>query len=190
MGLSSTPKSCAQRCLRYQWGVEPGCGFQFNPEKWGSEMKAINGGWTSCLSSTPKSCAQTWKVPVGGSTRMWVPVQPRKVRFKDESHQWGVEPRVWVQPRKVVLRHERYQYGVEPGCGFQFNPEKWGSEMKAINGGWTSCLSSTPKSCAQRWKVSVGGWTRMWVPVQPRKVRFRDGSHQQGPTNRACRLIF
>ena len=28
--------------------------------------------------------------------------KPRKVRFRDESHQWGVEP----------------------GCGFQFNPEK------------------------------------------------------------------
>ena len=59
---------------------------------------------------------------------------PEKVRFRDESHQWGVELR----------------------------------------------LSSTPKSCAQRWKVSVRGWTRMWVPVQPRKVRFRDERHQWG----------
>ena len=55
---------------------------------------------------------------------MWVPVQPRKVGFRDESHQWGVEPRVFVQPRKVVFRDERYQSGVEPGCGSQFNPEK------------------------------------------------------------------
>ena len=106
-------------------------GSEFNPEKLCSEMKGNSGGlnqdvgpsstpksrvqrwkvsvggWTSGLSSTPKSCAQRWKVPVGGWARMWVPVQPRKAGFRDESHQWGVEPRVWVQPRKVVFRDER-----------------------------------------------------------------------------------
>ena len=124
------------------------CQIEFNPEKLCSEMKGTSGGlnqdvgpsstaksrvqrwkpsvrgWTSGLSSTPKSCVQRWKVTVGGWARMWVPVQLRKVGFRDESHQWGVEPWVWVQPRKVVPRDEGYQWGVEPGCGSQFNPEK------------------------------------------------------------------
>ena len=113
------PRKVVLRDERYQWGVEPGCGFQFNPEKWGSEMKAINGGLNLGSEFNPEKLCSDMK---GTSwTRMWVPVQPRKVRFRDESHQWGVEPRVWVQPRKVVLRDERYQRGVEPGCGSQWN---------------------------------------------------------------------
>ena len=70
---------------------------------------------------------------------------PEKVRFRDESHQFGVELRPQVQPRKVVLRDERYQCGVELGCGFQFNPEKLCSEMKGTSGG------------LQRWKPSMAG---------------------------------
>ena len=45
---------------------------------------------------------------------MWVLVQPRKVGFRDESHQWGVEPRVSVQPQKVVFRDERLNRDVGP----------------------------------------------------------------------------
>ena len=172
-------KLCSEMKGTSQWGAEKwgsemkaingglNLGSEFNPEKLCSEMKGTSGGlqrwkpsmagWTSCLSSTPKSCAQRWKVPVGGWTRMWVPVQPRKVKFRDESHQWGVEPRVWVQPRKVVLRDERYQWGVEPACGFQFNPEKWGSEMKAINGGLNLGSEFNPeKLCSEMtWKVAL-----------------------------------
>ena len=122
------------------------------------------------MGSTRKSCVQRWKVSVGGWTSVWV--QPRKVVFRDESHQRGVEPWVWVQPRKVGFRDERYQWGVEPRS--EFNPEKLCSEMKGNSGGLNQDVgpSSTPKSRVQRWKVSVGGWTSVWV--QPRKVVFRD----------------
>ena len=267
-------------CQLSPYAILIGMGMGSTPKKWGSEMKAISGGLNLVSEFNPEKLCSEMKGISAGLNWMRVPVQPRKVRFRDESHQWGVEPRVGVQPRKVVLRDERYQWGVEPGCGFQFNPEKWGSEMKAINGGlnlgsefnpeklcsemkgisgglnqdvgpsgisgamgngfnpdkwgsemkaisvgWTWGLSSTPKSCAQRWKVSVRGWTGtrfqfnpekwgsemnaingglnlvsefnpeklclemkgtsaglnwMRVPVQPRKVRFRDESHQWG----------
>ena len=203
-------------------------------------MKGISGGLNRDVgpSSTPKSGVQRWKPSVGGWTSgrfnpkklcsemkgwtgMWGPVQPRKVGFRDESHQWGVEPWVWVQPEKLCSEMKGISGGlnrdvgpsstpksgvqrwkpsvggwtsglsstpkscvqrwkVEPGCGAQFNPEKWGSEMKAISGGLNLGSEFNPKSCAQRWKVSMGGWTGMWVLVQPRKVGFRDESHQWG----------
>ena len=87
-------------------------------------MNAINGGLNLVSEFNPEKLCSEMKGTSAGLNWMRVPVQPRKVRFRDESHQWGVEPRVGVQPRKVVLRDERYQWGVEPGCGFQFNPEK------------------------------------------------------------------
>ena len=57
---------------------------------------------------------------------MWVPVQTGKVRFRDESHQWGLN---------LVS---------------EFNPEK--SEMKGTSGGLNQDVgsSSTPKSEVQR----------------------------------------
>ena len=59
---------------------------------------------------------------------MWVPVQPRKVRFRDESHQWGLN------------------------LGSEFNPEKLCSEMKGTSGRLNQDVgsSSTPKSEVQR----------------------------------------
>ena len=166
------------------------------------------GGWTSGLSSTPKSCAQRWKVPVGGWTRMWVPVQPRKVRFRDESHQWGgwtsclsstpkscaqrwkVPVRGWtrmwvpVQPRKVKFRDESHQWGLN--LGSEFNPEKLCSEMKGTSGGLNQDVgsSSTPKSEVQRWKPSMRVEPRVWV--QPRKVVLRDDL-ESGTVRKSCR---
>ena len=83
---------------------------------------------------------------------LWAWVQPRKVGFRDESHQWGVEPRVLVQPQKVVFRDERLNRDVGP--------------------------SSTPKSGVQRWKPSVGGWTLGLSST--RKVVLRDERYQWG----------
>ena len=59
---------------------------------------------------------------------MWVPVQPRKVRFRDESHQWGLN---------LVS---------------EFNPEKLCSDMKGTSRGFNQDVgsSSTPKSEVQR----------------------------------------
>ena len=55
---------------------------------------------------------------------MWVPVQPRKVRFRDESHQWGLNLGSEFNPEKLCSEMKGTSGGVEPGCGFQFNPEK------------------------------------------------------------------
>ena len=59
---------------------------------------------------------------------MWVPVQPRKVGFRDESLSGGLN------------------------LGSEFNPEKLCSEMKGNSGGLNQDLgpSSTPKSRVQR----------------------------------------
>ena len=162
------PRKVVLRDERYQRGVEPGCGFQFNPEKWGLEMKAINGGLNLVSEFNPEKLCSEMKGISAGLNWMRVPVQPRKVRFRDESHQWGVEPRVGVQPRKVVLRDERYQWGVEPGCGFQFNPEKWGLEMKAINGGLNLGSEFNPEKLCSEMKGISAGLNWMGVPVQPR----------------------
>ena len=179
-GHGFNPEKVRFRDESHQWGVEPrvgvqprkivlrdercqcgrgwtGCGFQFNPEKWGSEMKAINGGLNLVSEFNPEKLCSEMKGVSAGLNWMRVPVQPRKVRFRDESHQWGVEPRVGVQPRKVVLRDERYQWGVEPGCGFQFNPEKWGSEMKAINGGLNLGSEFNPEKLCSEMKGISGG---------------------------------
>ena len=108
LGLSSTPKNCVQR-----W-------------------KPSVGGWTLGLSSTPKSCAQRWKVPVGVWSRMWVPVQPRKVGFRDESHQWGVEPRVLVQPPKSCVQRWKVYVGGWTGMWVLVQP--WQGAEKNIAG--------------------------------------------------------
>ena len=136
-GLSSTPKKLCSEMKGISGRLNRDVGPSSTPKSRVQRWKPSVGGWTSGLSSTPKSCVQRWKVSVAGWTGMWVPVQPRKVKFRDESHQWGVEPWVWVQPEK--------------SC----------SEMKGISGGLNRDVgpSSTPKSGVQRWKPSVGGWT-------------------------------
>ena len=145
-GLSSTPKSCAQR-WKVPVRVEQDVGRGSTPKSEVQRWKPSVGVWTSGLSSTPKSYAQRWKVRVGGWTRMWVAVQPRKVSFRDESHQWGVEPRGWVQPQKVVLR---YQWWVEPRV--------------LVTGGLNRDVGPSPTP--KRGKKNIAGSFRIQTPIQ------------------------
>ena len=81
---------------------------------------------------------------------MWVPVQPRKVRFRDERYQWGVEPRSEFNPEKLCSEMKAISGGLN--LGSEFNPEKLCSEMKGNSGDLKQDVgpSSTPKSRVQR----------------------------------------
>ena len=108
---------------------------------------------------------------------MWVLVQPRKVGFTDESHQWGVEPRVLVQPRKVGFTDESHQWGVEPRVLVQ--------PRKVVFRGESHQWGVEPRVLVQPRKVGFTDESHQWgveprVLVQPRKVGFTDESHQWG----------
>ena len=91
-------------------------------------MKAINGGLNLGSEFNPEKLCSEMKGISAGLNWMRVPVQPRKVRFRDENHQWGLN---------LVS---------------EFNPEKLCLEMKGTSGGLNQDVgsSSTPKSEVQR----------------------------------------
>ena len=61
---------------------------------------------------------------------MWVPVQPRKVGFRDENHQGGVEPEI-----KGTSSGLNQDVGPSSIPKSRVNPEKLCSEMKGNSGG-------------------------------------------------------
>ena len=98
---------------------------------------------------------------------------PEKVRFRDESHQWGVEPGVWVNPEKLCSEMKGISAGlnwmrvpVQPRkVRFRDDSHQWGVEPRV----WVQPRKVVLRDERYQWGVE----TRMWVPVQPRKVRFQ-----------------